>query len=239
MRQMEDSSLHILAFGAHPDDVEIGMGGTIAKLTNEGKRAGICDLTDADLSSNGNVRLRKEEAAKAAEILGLCFRTSLGFPDRGLLLKEAYINEIAKMIRIHKPKIVFAPYYQDRHPDHGNCTRLVEEAVFSAGIKKYQTEGCNEPHKVERVYFYMINGFHQPDFIVDISAFIDTKLAALRAYQSQFEMTKESFNTPLVNGYIETVEARERMFGQLVNVTYAEGFKTKVPLLLKRDLLGE
>lgn len=236
---MENKSLHILAFGAHADDVEIGMGGTIAKLTSGGKHVGICDLTDADLSSNGNVHLRKEEAGNAAEILGVTLRVSLGFPDRGLFLKEAYINKIAKIIRTHKPQIVFVPYAKDRHPDHGNCSRLVEEAVFSAGIKKYATEGCNEPHKVERVYYYMINGFHQPDFLVDISAFIDKKLSALGAYKSQFEKTAESYHTPLVNGYIETVEARERMFGKLVNVTYAEGFKSKVPLLLKHDLLGE
>lgn len=239
VKGMENKSLHILAFGAHADDVEIGMGGTIAKLTSVGHRVGICDLTDADLSSNGNVILRKEEAAKAAKVLGVTVRTSLGFPDRGLLLKEAYINEIAKVIRTYKPQIVFAPYAADRHPDHGNCTRLVEEAIFSAGIKKYQTAGCNEPHKAKRVYFYMINGFHQPDFTVDISSFIDQKLSALRAYKSQFEKTEESFDTPLVNGYIETVEARERMFGKLVDVAYAEGFKTKVPILLKHDLLGE
>jgi bacillithiol biosynthesis deacetylase BshB1 len=134
---------------------------------------------------------------------------------------------------------VFAPYFEDRHPDHGNCARLVEEAVFSAGIKKYQTDECHKPHRVERLYFYMINGFHTPDFTVDITSFIDKKLTALRAYKSQFELTDESFNTPLVNGYIETVEARERMFGKLVGVNYAEGFKTKVPLLLKHDLMGE
>ncbi|MDN3016726.1 bacillithiol biosynthesis deacetylase BshB1 [Paenibacillus sp. BSR1-1] len=236
---MENKKLHVLAFGAHADDVEIGMGGTIAKLASEGKRIGICDLTDADLSSNGNVTLRKEEAAQAAEILNVEIRTSLGFPDRGLFLKEQYIRKIAALIRAYKPQLVFAPYFEDRHPDHGNCARLVEEAVFSAGIKKFQTDGENMPHRVERVYFYMINGFHNPEFTIDISTFIDKKLSALRAYKSQFEKTDDSEDTPLVNGYIETVEARERMFGKLVGVTYAEGFKTKVPILMNRDLIGE
>ncbi|MFZ7943055.1 MULTISPECIES: bacillithiol biosynthesis deacetylase BshB1 [Bacillaceae] len=236
---MENNHLDILAFGAHADDVEIGMAGTIAKLASMGKRIGICDLTDADLSSNGNPSLRKEEAARAAEILAVPLRTSLGFPDRGLLLNEAYINKIAGVIRRFKPQVVFAPYFDDRHPDHGNCARLVEEAVFSAGIKKYRTDKWNEPHRVIRTYFYMINGFHKPDFTIDISAFIDRKLAALRAYKSQFELTDQSIDTPLVNGYIETVEARERMFGKMVGVTYAEGFKTKVPLLLKDDLIGD
>jgi len=236
---MKGEHLHILAFGAHADDVEIGMAGTLSKLSSEGIRVGICDLTDADLSSNGNVQLRKEEAARAAEILGVSYRNSLAMPDRGLFLNEDYIKEIVNVIRTHKPKIVFAPYFEDRHPDHGNCSRLVEEAVFSAGIKKYHTGIEMEPHRVEKVYFYMINGFHKPDFTIDISPFIDKKLSALRAYRSQFEQSDQSIETPLVNGYIETVEARERMFGKLVGVSYAEGFKTKVPVLLDRDLIGD
>lgn len=239
VKTMGNNHLKVLAFGAHADDVEIGMAGTIAKLTSEGKSVGICDLTDADLSSNGNVTLRKEEASHAAKVLDVSLRTSLAFPDRSLFLNGEYIRAIAQVIRTHKPQIVFAPYYEDRHPDHGNCASLVEEAVFSAGIRKYQTDGNEPPHKVERVYFYMINGFHKPDFTIDISQFFDRKLAALRAYKSQFEQTDQTFATPLVNGYIETVEARERMFGKLVGVTYAEGFKTKVPVLLKRDLIGE
>lgn len=239
MDLMINQHLEVLAFGAHADDVEIGMAGTIAKFTSEGKRVGICDLTDADLSSNGNVELRKLEAAKAAEVLKVSCRTSLGFPDRGLFLKEEYIREIARVIRKTKPQIVFAPYFEDRHPDHGNCASLVEEAVFSAGIRKYVTEGNEPAHRVERVYFYMINGFHKPDFVIDISQYIDKKLQALREYKSQFQQTEETYNTPLVNGYIETVEARERMFGKLVGVTFAEGFKTKVPILLNRDLIGE
>ena len=234
-----NKTLDILAFGAHADDVEIGMGGTIAKLVSEGKQIGICDLTNADLSSNGTVALRRQEADRSAEILGVAYRTSLGFPDRGLYMHEEYINKIADVIRTYKPKLVFAPYFEDRHPDHGNCARLVEEAVFSAGIKKYQTKQANQPHKADRMYFYMINGFHRPDFAVDISPFIEKKLSALRAYESQFVRSDDSFDTPLVNGYIETVEARERMFGKQAGVTYAEGFKTKMPILLHRDLIGD
>jgi N-acetylglucosamine malate deacetylase 1 len=236
---MSDKPLHILAFGAHADDVEIGMGGSIAKFAENGKRIGICDLTDADLSSNGTIEIRKQEAKKAAEILGVTERLSLGLPDRGLLLREEFIREIASVIRRFKPQIVFAPYFEDRHPDHGNCARLVEEAVFSAGIRKYQTENYQEAHKVSRVYFYMINGFHKPDFTIDISNTMEHKIAALNAYKSQFEQTENSVQTPLVNGYIESVEAREKLFGQQVGVNFAEGFKTKVPILLERDLMGE
>ncbi|MDP4162277.1 MAG: bacillithiol biosynthesis deacetylase BshB1 [Bacillota bacterium] len=231
--------LHILSFGAHADDVEIGMAGTIAKLTADGKHIGICDLTDADLSSNGNVQTRKAEASKAAEILGVTERISLGLPDRGLFLNEEYIRKVAQTIRYYRPKIVFAPYFEDRHPDHGNCARIVEEAVFSAGIKNFETEGDYLPHRVENIYFYMINGFHKADFVIDISSVMDKKIAALNAYRSQFEKTAGSFETPLVNGYIETVESRERLYGKQVGVQFAEAFKTKSPLLLNRDLLGE
>ncbi|MED1468031.1 bacillithiol biosynthesis deacetylase BshB1 [Bacillus salipaludis] len=236
---MEIKSLDILAFGAHADDVEIGMGGTIAKFSEQGKRIGICDLTDAGLSSNGTIELRKIEAMNAADILGVAFRTSLSLPDRGLYLTGEYIKLIAGVIRQLKPKIVFAPYFEDRHPDHGNCAHLVEEAVFSAGIRKFITDQGEAAHRVERMYFYMINGFHKPDFTTDISQQIEKKLEALRAYKSQFEQTEESFDTPLTNGYIETVEAREKMFGKLVGIPFAEGFKSKIPLLIDHDLLGE
>ncbi|MFP7297860.1 bacillithiol biosynthesis deacetylase BshB1 [Neobacillus niacini] len=236
---MSDRPLHILAFGAHADDVEIGMGGSIAKLTSRGYRIGICDLTEAQLSSNGTIELRKEEAKKAAKILGVTERLSLALPDRGLFLQEEFIRRIASVIRKYQPQIVFAPYFEDRHPDHGNCARLVEESVFSAGIRKYHTESSQTPHKVSKVYFYMINGFHKPDFTIDISNTMEYKISALRAYKSQFEQTENSVKTPLVNGYIETVEARERLFGQQVGVQYAEGFKSKVPILLDRDLMGD
>jgi N-acetylglucosamine malate deacetylase 1 len=234
-----NNDLHILAFGAHADDVEIGMGGTIAKFTAEGKKIGICDLTDAQLSSNGTIEKRKIEAANAAEILGVVVRTSLGLPDRGLYLFDDYIREIAGVIRNYRPKIVFAPYFEDRHPDHGNCARLVEEAVFSAGIKKYQTKNNEFPHRVEKVYFYMINGFHKPDFVIDVSTYMNKKIESLNAYKSQFVKTDKSFDTPLVNGYIDMVESREKLFGSQAGVAFAEGFKTKNPILLNRDLLGE
>lgn len=236
---MNNESLHILAFGAHADDVEIGMGGTIAKLAAEGKKIAICDLTAADLSSNGTIELRKKEAEQAAAILGVTERTSLGLPDRGLYLNDEYIRKIASVIRTYRPQIIFAPYQKDRHPDHGNCARLVEEAVFSAGIKKYKTENNEEPHRTPKVYFYMINGFHNPDFMIDITGFNNQKLSALRAYKSQFESTEQSYETPLVNGYIETVESRERLFGKQVGVEFAEGFISKIPILLNRDLVGE
>jgi N-acetylglucosamine malate deacetylase 1 len=237
--KMEAKKLDILAFGAHADDVEIGMGGTIAKYASEGKAIGICDLTKAEMSSNGSVEIRKREANDAAGILGVEMREALNLPDRGLFLKEEYIREIVRVIRRNTPEIVFAPYFDDRHPDHGSCARLVEEAVFSAAVKKFDADTGLRPHRPKALYFYMINGFHKPDFVVDVSEFISKKIDALNAYESQFQKGAASFDTPLVNGYIETVEAREKLFGKEVGVAYAEGFMSKKPLLIHRDLLGE
>jgi N-acetylglucosamine malate deacetylase 1 len=176
--------------------------------------------------------MRKQEADKASKILGVVIRENLKFPDRGLFMTDERIRQVADMIRHYKPDIVFAPYHEDRHPDHGNCARIVEEAVFSAGIKKYRTDKNNEPHRVKNIYFYMINGFHKPDFVIDISEEMKLKKLGLEAYESQFIKSDETIDTPLVNGYIETVEARERMFGKEVGVAFAEGFKTKTPILL-------
>lgn len=130
----------VLAFGAHSDDVEIGMGGTIAKFVKQEKKVMICDLTEAELSSNGTVSLRKEEAAEAARILGADKRIQLTLPDRGLIMSDQAIRSIVTIIRTCRPKAVFMPYKKDRHPDHGNAAALVEEAIFSAGIHKYKDE---------------------------------------------------------------------------------------------------
>ncbi|MBY0122610.1 bacillithiol biosynthesis deacetylase BshB1 [Bacillus sp. S/N-304-OC-R1] len=236
---MTEIKLDILAFGAHADDVEIGMGASIAKFVHMGKKIGICDLTNAELSSNGTVETRKIEAKKAAEILGVNIRETLSLPDRGLYPNPEYIKKIVAIIRKYRPSLVFAPYFQDRHPDHGHCARLVEEAVFSAGIRKFSVEEDVEPHRVKSLYFYMINGFHEPDFVVDVSQYMDKKIESLQAYSSQFMKNESTFSTPLVNGYIETIEARERLFGKEVEVEYAEGFKRKKPLIMNADLFGE
>jgi bacillithiol biosynthesis deacetylase BshB1 len=235
---MEHEQLHILAFGAHPDDVEIGMGGTIAKYAEKGYRIGICDLTLAELSSNGTVELRQKEARDAANILGVAARINLELPDRGLYLTEEAIKSIASVIRRYRPRVVFAPYWTDRHPDHGHCARLVEEAVFSAGIRRYKTEPDLPAHRVDSVYYYMINAWERPHFVIDISDTIEKKLASLRAYESQFTKTAGSVDTPLTDGYIEMVESRERLLGKEAGVMFAEGFFAKKPLKIANDLLG-
>lgn len=239
MMNEQNIQLDILAFGAHADDVEIGMAGTIAKYAAQGKKIGICDLTNAELSSNGTVERRKQEAVSAAKALGIQVRRTLDLPDRGIYINDETMKKVVEVIRFFRPKLVFAPYFDDRHPDHGNCARLVDEAVFSAGIKKFYPDCAYPAHKPTNLYFYMINGFHKPDFVVDISGYFDKKVASLKAYQSQFLRNDESVDTPLVNGYIESVEARERLFGKEVGIQYAEGFKVKRPIVIDYDLLGE
>ncbi|MEH6941579.1 bacillithiol biosynthesis deacetylase BshB1 [Bacillus sp. JJ722] len=231
--------IDILAFGAHADDVEIGMGGTIAKYATTGKNIVVCDLTQAEMSSNGTIDTRMVEAGVAGTILGIKERVNAFLPDRGLFMREEYIARIAAIIRKYKPRLVFVPYTIDRHPDHGNCAKLVEEACFSAGVRKYIDEQGLKPHRVESMYYYMINGFHKPHFVVDISNHIDDKVKSLQAYKSQFESTETSYKTPLVEDYIESIVAREKMNGKEVGVNYAEGFFTKKPILLSNDLIGE
>ncbi|MCY8761897.1 bacillithiol biosynthesis deacetylase BshB1 [Bacillus spizizenii] len=228
----------VLAFGAHSEDVEIGMGGTIAKFVKQGKKVMICDLTEAELSSNGTVSLRKEEAAEAARVLGAEKRIQLTLPDRGLMMSDQAIRAIVSVIRTCRPKAIFMPYKKDRHPDHGNAAALVEEAIFSAGIHKYKDEKSLPAHKVNKVYYYMINGFHQPDFVIDISDTIEAKKQSLNAYKSQFIPSKDSVSTPLTNGYIEIIEAREKLYGKEAGVEYAEGFFSKRMLMLDHDVLG-
>ncbi len=236
---MMENDVDILAFGAHADDIEIGMAGTIAKYAAQGKKIAFCELTEADLSSNGTVETRHQEAKEAAEILGVNTRVNLGLPDRGLFITDEAIRKVAEVIRRFRPKVIFAPYEKDRHPDHGQCSRLVQEAVFSAGIRKYITANDLPAHKVNHVYFYMINGFHAPDFCIDISDYIEAKKRSLLAYRSQFQLGEGAVETPLTNGYIEAVEARERMMGKEVGVSYAEGFKVLKPLLLENDVIGD
>jgi N-acetylglucosamine malate deacetylase 1 len=222
--------LDILIFGAHPDDAEIGMGATIVKHTRAGYRVGICDLTYAEMSSNGTVESRKQEASDAADILGLSVRTNLGLPDRGLFICREHIESVVLEIRKFKPRIVFAPYWQDRHPDHVLCSQLVQEAVFNAKLHKYLPE--TEAVKVEQCYFYFINDIHDTNVIVDVSECYEAKLEALRAYKTQFLAASSDNNfvpTPINQRFLQAIEARDLLLGQKQQMAYAEGFVTKQP----------
>ncbi|MEX2460792.1 MAG: bacillithiol biosynthesis deacetylase BshB1 [Paenibacillaceae bacterium] len=222
--------LDLLIFGAHPDDAEIGMGGTIYKHAKAGYRIGICDLTYAEMSSNGTKESRKVEADAAGEILGLTIRTNLGLPDRGLFVCQEQIEAIVLEIRKYKPRLVFAPYWEDRHPDHIICSHLVQQAVFNAKLRKYLPD--SEANTVEQLYFYFINDVYDTDIMVDVSDAYLHKLAALRAYKTQFlsVSTEEDYvQTPINQGFLQALEARDRLLGQKRQIRFAEGFVSKLP----------
>lgn len=221
--------LDILVFGAHADDAEIGMAGTIAKHTAAGLKVGLCDLTAAEMSSNGTVERRKQEAREAAEVLGASVRTNLGLPDRGLHMTEGHLAAVTAEIRKFAPAIVFAPYWEDRHPDHIACSKLVEEAVFNSKLRKYMPDKPGIP--APQLYFYFINDLGRTDLIVDVTGQYGLKEQALSCYRSQFERTpgEDVVATPLNEGYIERVRSRDMLLGQRRLIPFAEGFAAKVP----------
>lgn len=228
-------SLDILVFGAHADDAEIGMGGTILKHVEAGYRVGICDLTFAEMSSNGTVERRQQEAEAAAGVLGLTMRNNLGLADRGLFNTPEQIEVITAEIRRHAPRIVFAPYWEDRHPDHVACSKLVEEAVFNAKLRRYMPD--KPAVLVDQLYFYFINDMGRADIMVDITAQQKKKEQALLCYRSQFESSQDgedAVSTPLNQGYIERVRSRDKLTGQRRLVPYAEGFAARSPFLVDK-----
>lgn len=224
------NKLDILVFGAHADDAEIGMAGTILKHTAAGLRVGICDLTYAEMSSNGTVELRQQEAAAAAEVLGLSYRSNLGLPDRGLDRTPDQLAAITAEIRRCAPRIVFAPYWEDRHPDHTWCSRLVEEAAFNAKLRRYMPE--LPPVQVEQIYYYFINDTVPASVLVDVTDHYERKIEALSCYASQFGLAgMETVATPLTQGYVERVRYRDAIAGQRSLIPYAEAFVTRTPFI--------
>lgn len=218
----------ILAFGAHPDDVELGAGGTCALHAKDGVT--ICDLTAAEMSSNGDPLTRFREARAAARELGAVARVWLQLPDRGLRVDPTTVALVTAVIRSVRPRIVLAPHPVDRHPDHGACARLVTEAVFTAGLLRH-VDG-RPPHRVEALYHYLINGSEETTVAVDVSTVYDRKRAALRAYGSQF-LQGEGIQTPLTqDSFLPAIEGRDRLFGQRVGCSFAEGFWRQDPAYL-------
>ena len=221
--------LDVLVFAAHPDDAELGMGGTIAKLVAEGKSVGIIDLTEAELSSNGTVESRREETESATKILGIAYRENLKVPDGKVKVNDEIVRSVIAGIRKHKPRIIFAPYFNDRHPDHIATSKIVKEAVFFSGLKKIETELNGEkqlPHRPKKLYYYMQTYEFTPSFIVDISEHFETKMNSVRAYKSQFHNPDEKGELTFISDpkFIKYLEARARYFGFQIRKEYGEPF---------------
>jgi N-acetylglucosamine malate deacetylase 1 len=225
----KNMKLDILAFGAHPDDVELGCSGTIAKEVNLGKKVGIIDLTRGELGTRGSVETRNSESAKASEILGVSVRENLDMRDGFFVNDEAHQLKVIQMIRKYQPEIVLCNAIDDRHIDHGKGSKLVSDACFLSGLRQIKTELNGENQEAWRprvVYHYIQWKNIEPDFVVDISAFMETKMQSVLAYGSQFYDPKSNEPvTPIASkNFLDSIKYRAQDFGRLVGVEYAEGF---------------
>jgi bacillithiol biosynthesis deacetylase BshB1 len=221
--------LDILAFGAHPDDVELGCSGTIAKEISLGKKVGIIDLTRGELGTRGTSQTRDEEAAEAAKILGVSVRKNLNFRDGFFINDETHQLEIIKIIRKYQPEIVLCNAITDRHIDHGKGSKLVSDACFLSGLSKIETElnGEKQSHfRPKLVYHYIQWQNIEPDFVVDVSGFMDVKMESVKAYKTQFydPNSKEPVTPITSKNFLNSIEYRAMDLGRLVGVEHAEGF---------------
>jgi bacillithiol biosynthesis deacetylase BshB1 len=224
-------AVDLLVFGPHPDDLEIGLGGTIAHHAALGLRVGLCDLTAGEMGSNGTVEERLAEAEAARVVLGAAWRENLGWPDREIGKHPEHLGHAVAFIRCHRPRVVAVPYWSDRHPDHVAASAVLVEAVFNAGLKRYKADG--EAWKPEWICHYFINDAERPSFVIDVSAHYERKRQALDCHVSQFRRAGEStavtrLNTPL---FRQLIESRDAQFGALAGVAWAEGVVVREPIV--------
>ena len=224
-------ALDLLAFGPHPDDIEIGLAGTIARHTAAGLSVGLCDLTAGELGSNGTPVERRREADDAARVLRASWRENLGWPDGGIAEMDVHIQSAVALIRRHQPRTIAVPYWHDRHPDHRAASALLDVAVFKAGLRRFDAPG--EPWRPEWVCYYFINDGATPSFVVDVSAYYETKRRALACFASQFApagaaavATRLSSST-----FMQLIETRDGQFGALAGVAFAEGLVVREPVV--------
>lgn len=224
--------LDILAFGAHPDDIELSCGATIAKEISLGKKVGIVDLTRGELGTRGTAEIRDKEAADAAKILGIDIRENLRFRDGFFVNDEAHQLEVIKMLRKYRPEIVICNAVDDRHIDHGKGSKLVSDACFLSGLVKIETQLDGEVQQAWRpkqVYHYIQWKNLTPDFVVDVTGFIDKKVESVMAYKSQFydPNSNEPITPIATKNFKESIFYRAADLGRLINTEYAEGFTTE------------
>lgn len=228
----------ILAIGAHPDDVELGCGGTLYKLIKSGKSVAIVDLTKGELGTRGTDETRKIEAAEASKILGISYRENLGMKDGFFQNDEEHQLQVVKIIRKYRPEILFCNAIEDRHPDHAKGSKLVSDACFLAGLRKVETiyEGKNqEIWRPKQVFHYIQWKELTPDFVVDISQEMDKKIEACLAYKTQFydPNSKEPITPIATKDFLESLTYRAQNLGRLSGVDFAEGFTTEKLLAFK------
>lgn len=231
----------LLVFGPHPDDLEIGAAGTVAKHSAMGVRVGLCDLTAGEMGSNGTVDERLAEAEEARRVLGAIWRSNLRWPDRAIGSTPDHSLAATELIRRVRPQAIALPYWSDRHPDHVAASQVLTDAIFNAGLRRFRAEG--EPWKPEMTSYYFINESTQPSFVVDVSEHYETKRRALACHKSQFRPPAEdAVHTRLTSPrFMTLIESRDAQFGVLAGVDFAEGFVIREPVLrphLLRDWGG-
>ena len=222
--------LDILAFAAHPDDVEMSCGATLAKYASQGKKVGIVDFTQGQMGTRGTPELRLKEAEKAAEILNLAVRENLAFEDIYFTNDIEHQLKVVEMIRKYRPEIVFANSQKDRHPDHEKAARIVKTAVFLSGLEKLETtiEGVKqEPWRPRSVYHYTQSTMVDPDFVEDVTGFWEQRNQAIYAFASQVHMPNSGGTETFISSpeFMLMLDARGKMLGQSIGAKFGEGFK--------------
>ena len=230
--------LDILAIGAHPDDVELGCGGTLAKMISENKKVGILDLTEGELGTRGTAITRKAEAEEASKILSIAYRENLKFRDGFFKNDDTHQIELIKIIRKYKPDIVLANAVNDRHPDHGKAAKLVYDACFLSGLLKIQTSYngvTQDTWRPKHIFNYIQWNEEKPDFIIDISHFLDKKIEACMAYKTQFyDPNSLEPNTPITSiNFKKSILYRAENLGRLIGCDAGEGFTSQKWIGLK------
>jgi N-acetylglucosamine malate deacetylase 1 len=223
---------NILAFGVHPDDVELGCAGTLLAAIDQGKKVGIIDLTRGELGTRGTAETRDAESAAAAKVLGVHARENLEMADGFFQHSQENILKIVRVIRKYSPDIVVCNAPEDRHPDHGRSSKLVSDAAFLSGLRKIETTDENgnaqEASRPKYVFHYIQDRYLEPDFVFDISAYHDKKRESIQCYATQFYNPELDEPTTYISSpeFLETITARERILGKRIGVSYAEGFLT-------------
>jgi bacillithiol biosynthesis deacetylase BshB1 len=221
----------ILAFGVHPDDVELGCSGTVIASVMAGKKVAVIDLTRGELGTRGTMETRKTEAANAARVMGACARENLEMADGFFQNDEAHVKKVITAIRKYQPEIILCNAPEDRHPDHGRSSKLVADAAFLSGLRKIESTLDGELQEAWRpsyVFHYIQDRYLKPDFVFDISNQHDQKIQAILCYTTQFNTTDQSepqtyISTP---DFLDTVTGRAQLLGKRIGVKYAEGYIT-------------
>ena len=221
--------LDILVFGSHPDDAELGAGATIAKEISNGKKVGIVDLTKGELGTRGSAEIRAREAEESSKILGLSVRENLGFADGFFINDKQHQLEVIRMLRKYRPEIVLCNAIEDRHIDHARGSSLVSDSCFLSGLRRIETleKGKAQKHwRPKAVYHYIQWKNIEPDFVVDVSGFIEKKLESIKAYKSQMHnpRSKEPETPISTQNFLDSITYRAKDLGRLIGVDYAEGF---------------